>query len=230
MVKYIAILIIVLPTFSTVAAQGFAWGPKGGLSLGQQSVKGYSRDILFAYHGALYLEQLSEEDKYALFAQIGFHQRGSAIRTPAFTNINGTRIPSRTRKSVYGNAVLQLGGKQKFYMGEDTKWYFGVAIRGEYNLSVDLPNDLYTNPNLEDRTTKFVYGVTAGIGLQHMFSRLAGVILEFNVHPDFSDQIIIPAQRSIDNPNRIIPESRVRNVTYEISLGFRFLREVIYVE
>ncbi len=225
--KYIAILVLLLLPGSIISAQGFAWGPKGGLSLAQQSTRGYQRDVLFAYHGALYMESLSEEDKYALFGQIGYHQRGSAIRTPAFTNMNGNRIPARTRKSIFGNVAFQLGGKQKFDLGLWSKWYFGVALRGEYNLSVELP-DIYET--LEDQVTKFVYGVTASIGMEYMFSELVGGLIEFSVHPDFSDQIIIPAQRAINNPNQIIPENRVRNVTYEITLGFRFLRKVIYVD
>ncbi len=225
--KYIAILCI-LTLFSTpILAQGFVWGPKGGLSLAQQSTKGYQRDILTAWHGDMYIESLSEEDKYALFASIGYHQRGSAFRTQSFIGQNGSRIPARTRKSVYDNAVLQLGGKQKFYLGPWSKWYFGVALRGEYNLSVELAPEVYPS-TLEDRVTKFVYGVTANIGVEHMFTDLVGVLLEFNVMPDFSDQLIIPAQPAFGNPNRIIPENRVRNVTYEITLGFRFLRKVIY--
>jgi len=204
--------------------QGFAWGPKGGLSLGQQSEQSYQKDILLAYHGALYMESLSEEDKYALFAQIGYHQRGSALRTQRFI-VNGNIIPARTRKSTFNNIVLQLGGKQKFPLGDFSKFYFGVALRGEYNVSTDL-SLIYRNQ--EDLVTKFVYGATASVGLQRMFSELVGVIVEFNVHPDFSDQIIVPAQRSFPDQTRIIPETRIRNITYELSLGFRFLRKVIY--
>ena len=186
---------------SVVFSQGFAFGPKGGLSIGQQNFSGYQRDALFAYHGALYIESLSDENKNALFAQLGYHIRGSALRIPRHTNINGQDVPARTQKSKFGNLALYVGGKQKFDLGLDNKWYFDFALRGEYNLSIELPS-IYSN--LEDQVNKFVYGVSVGIGAEFMFSELVGALIEFNAHPDISDQITIPAQRSITNPNTTI--------------------------
>ncbi len=212
---------------SFVSAQGFAFGPKGGISLGNQNLGGYERDVLFAYHGAFYIESLTEENKNALFAQLGYHMRGSALRIPRHVNNIGQEIPSRTEKSKFGNLALYLGGKQKFDLGMDSKWFFDFAIRGEYNIMVELPT-VYRN--LEDRVNKFVYGVSAGVGTEFMFSELVGGLFEFHVHPDISEQIIIPAQQSVTNPNRIIPEKQIRNITYELTLGLRFLRKIIYID
>jgi hypothetical protein len=225
--KYIVIFIILVLNVDVSVGQGFAFGPKGGLSIGQQNFSGYQRDALFAYHGALYIESLTEENKNALFAQIGYHIRGSALRIPRYTNINGQVVQARTQKSTFENLALYLGGKQKFDLGLNSKWYFDFALRGEYNLSIELPG-IYSN--IEDQVNKFVYGVSVGIGAEFMFSELVGALVEFNAHPDISDQIVVPAQRSINNPNVILPEQRVRNVSYELTVGFRFLRKIEYID
>lgn len=225
--KYIAIFVVLVWNVSIATGQGFAFGPKGGLSIGQQNFSGYQRDALFAYHGALFIESLSEANKNALFAQLGYHVRGSAVRIPRHTNINGQDVAARTQKSEFGNLALYLGGKQKFDLGLDKKWYFDFALRGEFNLSTRLPT-IYAN--LTDQVNKFVYGVSVGIGAEFMFSELIGAIIEFNAHPDISDQITIPAQRSIFNPNTIIREQRIRNISYELTVGFRFLRKIEYID
>ena len=227
MYKYILIFTCFLTISSTVIAQGFAFGPKGGLSLGQQNLGGYERDILFAYHGAFYIESLTEENKNALFAQLGYHIRGSALRIPRHVNNNGQEIPVRTEKSEFGNIALMIGGKQKFDLGLDSKWYFDFALRGEYNITTNLP-PIYAN--LEDQVNKFVYGLSAGIGAEKMFSELVGALIEFRIHPDVSNQIYIPAQQSVTNPNRIIPDRDIRNISYELTVGFRFLRKIVYVD
>lgn len=227
MYKYIVIFVFGILCTDSLLAQGFVWGPKGGFTLAGQNFTGYQRDLLSTWHGSLFIENLTEENKYGLYAQIGYHNRGSAIRTQRFVNMNGQTVGPRSFRSEFGNIALQLGGKQKFDLGVETKWYFGVGLRGEYNVNVSIP-EIY--PNIENLTKKFVYGANAMIGIEYMFDRLAGVVVEFNVAPDFSDQIIVPAQRSVTNPNRIIPEQKIRNISYEISLGFRLVREVIYVD
>lgn len=227
MYKYILIFTVLFFGADLASGQGFVWGPKGGLSLASQNFSGFQRDLLSTWHGSLFIENLTEENKYALYAQVGYHNRGSAIRSQRFVNSNGQVVGPRTFRSEFGNIALQLGGKQKFDLGVNTQWYFGVGLRGEYNIKVELP-EIYRN--IEDLTNSFVYGVNAMVGIEYMFDRLAGVMIEFNIAPDFSDQIYIPAQQSVFNPNQILPEQRIRNITYEITVGFRLVREIIYVD
>ena len=222
--KYIAIFIIITLNASFLFGQGFVFGPKGGLSIGQQSIEQSQRDLLFAYHGALYIETLSEENKNALYGQLGYHVRGSAINIRSFINNNGQNVSARQQKFKYGNLSLQAGAKQKFNLGLDAKWYFGFGVRGEYNLHIELPT-LYENQ--ESQVNKLLYGVTASIGAEFMFSELVGGLVEFSVHPDLSDQIFLPG---VSNGNINIRSKRVRNVSFELSVGLRFLRKVIYVD
>ena len=224
---YFCLFFLLLSTVS-LSAQGFAFGPKGGLSLANQNFGGYDRETLLSYHGALYMESLSEEDKYALFAQLGFHQRGSKLKINRhFNPITGEEVASRSHASRFGNLSLMVGGKQKFDFGMDTKWYYSLGLRLEYNLTTELP---YLYETWEDRVNDLVYGASVGIGMERMFSEHVGIFVEATVSPDLSSQILIPAQPSLYDPNRVIPEKSIRNFTIELTLGMRLLRKIVYID
>jgi hypothetical protein len=213
---------------SNILAQGFAFGPKGGLTLANQNYGGYDRETLLTYHGALYIENLSEEDKYALYAQLGFHQRGSKLLINRhFNPYTGLEVPRKSYASRFGNLSLQIGGKQKFDFGIDTKWYYSLGLRLEYNLTSELP---YLYETWDDRIKSFVYGASVGIGMERMLSEHVGIFVEGTVSPDLSEQILIPAQPSLYNPNQVIPEKSIRNFSIEITLGLRLLRKIIYID
>jgi len=64
-----------------------------------------------------------------------------------------------------------------------------------------------------------------------------GMTLEFTVNPDFSNQYNQPQIDNVidPNPNSIrptftIPERQIRNLTFEVTAGFRFLRIVEYID
>lgn len=225
--KYILIFILCAVLCPLLLGQGSAFHIKGGLTIAQQNYNAYNRQALLGFHGAVSIESLSIENKNALYAQIGYHQRGSRQRLSSYVNVNGQSVPSRSFDWTFNNIGLTLGAKQKFGSTEMVKWFYGAGIRGEYTVKHHI-DVIFVS--LDDLVNKFVYGVSASVGSELMFSELVGAVIELSVHPDLSNQIYIPAQRSITNPNQIIAEKRVRNLSIELSIGLRLLRVVTYVE
>ena len=92
------IFFCLLFSFIGNAQQGsFAWGVKGGLVVGLQQWNSFQRDPLFSYQGDIYIESYDGPDANALFAQAGYHIRGSAIRSRnnvLFTNCSSDFIVS----------------------------------------------------------------------------------------------------------------------------------------
>jgi hypothetical protein len=230
----IVICIIALSSLfiSDASAQSFVFGFDGGMAMGLQSWNGFQRDPLFKYHFDGFIESWNEEDKYSLFAKAGYHVRGGAIRTRAWYDPDlMVEFPGGVTKMEFNNLVLSLGGKQKFNIGLSSKAYWLFAIRGEYTLSSDFEGYMKSYEGLEN---KFVFGVSAGGGMEFSFSRWVGAYFEVSVHPDFTKQIFIPFQDTgYTDPNGnpiVIQEQNVTNLTIEFTVGFRFLREVIYVD
>lgn len=230
-------------------AQSFYFGLKGGLTIGTQKWDNtFERDPLFRYHFAAFTESYTEDDTYNLYAQLGYNVKGSAIRTYGFTAIfpDGSEryIPPRTTPFEFRNIGLTLGGKQKFSVGEQSRVFYLLGIRGEYTVSTKLrPDGIEESDNyygiypFDEYVNKFTFGVTAGAGFQFMFSELVGATLEFTANPDFTNQYNQPEIRNVINPNPnygsnniTIPERQIKNTTFEVTLGLRFLRKVIYVD
>ena len=63
-----------------LAQGGFAFGIKGGPTIGLQQWEGFEQDPLFKYHGIAFIESISEENAFGVFAQLGYHQKGSMRR------------------------------------------------------------------------------------------------------------------------------------------------------
>jgi len=229
------IFFCLLFSFTANAQQGgFAWGVKGGLAIGLQQWNSYERDPLFRYQGDLYIETYDGPDANALFAQAGYHIRGSAIRRRngvLFTNGNVGSVPARTFE--FNNAVLSTGFKQRFDFN-DNKAYYYVGVRGEYTFDTNIGENQgffsYSDP-LVGFVRPFNYGLTGGAGLEFMFSELVGGIIELNLAPDISFQYRQPAIPSPIGTNGIpINERRIRNFSIELTVGFRFLRIVEYID
>ena len=226
-------------------AQSYAFGVKGGLTMGIQNWNGFDRDPLIAYHGIAFIESAPEGNEFALFAQAGYHVKGSAIRNRNFTNIltgNAFRAPPREFR--FNNVSLTLGGKQKFDFSGSNKVYYMFGIRGDYTVSTNLGeysvfNERYPAYSIYpfDEPTfirNFNYGMTVGGGIEIPFSELVGAILEFTVNPDFSFQYRQPEIPNVLDPytgnTRSVPEREIRNITFEVTLGFRFLNIVEYID
>lgn len=232
----------------TIYAQGAAFGIKGGLTVGMQRWdESFQREPLFRYHGIVFIESLPEDDQFLLFAQAGYHIKGSAMRTFAtYYEVGGAyqRFPGVNIPFEFRNVSLTLGGKRKYDFGIDKKVYYLLGIRGDYTLSTKLRPDFIdeNSPDvriypIEGFVRKVNYGATFGGGLEWMFSEYVGGLLEFSINPDFSLQYNQPAIPNVPNPNPnfgsstiTIPERRIRNLTFEVTLGFRFLHKVVYID
>lgn len=240
------ILIILSLSIMSVAAQaqGSAFGLKGGATVGIQRWNGLDQGALFKYHGIAYIETLDvEENLFSIFAQAGYHIKGSALRNTRFTLTNGNIFNLPAQEFQFRNVSLTIGGKKKFSVGSnpDNRAYYLLGIRGDYTLNTNLDeyseaNNVFSNFFPSDNwVRRFNYGATVGGGFEFPFSELVGGIIEFTVNPDLSRQYWQPALENVPDPynpgnNRNIGERQIYNVTLEISLGLRFLRIVEYID
>ena len=230
--------------------QGFVYGFKAGPTIGIQQWSSFTRDALFKYHGDVFIESLGEEEEdknFSLFATAGYHIRGSAIRTDAseYFDVNtGTWRPIERRRQEFrfNNLSVAVGGKNKYEFGDQLKGYYLFGLRGEYTVSTNLdqyeqegnPFSLLnypTNMGVQD----FLFGISVGGGFEFPFTENFGGVIEFVVQPDFSRQYYRPPLRNVPNPFqpgqlRNYAEEEIRNVSFELSLGLRFLRRIEYID
>ncbi len=242
MKKYLLTIISIIFFTATSQAQGYYFGVKGGATIGIQKWNNYEKDPLIAYHGIIFIETASEGNQFALFAQTGYHVKGSALRNRNFYNpISNTTVKPPTQKFEFKNISLTLGGKQKFNLGESSKMYYLFGIRGDYTIKTNF--DQYKSINTTFNTLyypddsfvkKWNYGVTVGGGFEFAFSDYISALIEFTVNPDFSRQYF---QEPIDNiydpytgQFRRLNQTEIRNTTFEISLGLIFLHRIEYVD
>ncbi len=245
------VLGILIISMTDMKAQDYAFGVKGGFTLGLQkwNTSFSSREPLYRYHGYLFIESAQEEEPWALFAQGGYNIKGSALRfrRQTFTDPNGVtrNFGGLTIPFEFRNLTLTLGAKQKFDLGlSDTKWYYSFGIRGDYTISTKLRPDGVdeTDPYaiyypFDGFVNKFNYGVSVGGGLQLPFSELIGMVIEVTVNPDFSKQYNQPRIDNVINPSpwaseptTTIGERAISNTTFELTLGFRFLHKYIIID
>lgn len=223
---------------STDIVTGFHFGPKMGLTLGTQNWDGFERRPMANYHFAMFMESLDYDYKGSLYAQLGYHSRGSGLRLQ-IGNLGGVFT---NQSFIYRNVSLGLGVKKRLAMINQSRPYYFVGIRGEYNVSNNLkevreefsigasnlfyPFEVYVN--------KITYGISFGGGFEFQGGSLVKPIIEFNFSPDLNFQYASEEVGSVINPFNGQPvnlEARnIRNVTFEISLVLRFLREVIYID
>jgi len=221
----------------TIHAQSFAWGIKGGLTTGYQKWENTPRDLLFKYHGALYIESLPAGNDFALFAQAGYHIKGSALRNLQSNLGTGGvfRLPSQ--EFLFRNASVTVGAKQKFNFRDQAKAFYAFGLRGDYTLSTNLDsfreiNSLFFPDNFFVR--RFNYGAYIGGGLEFALADLVGAVVELSVSPDFSLQYKQPSIPNVTDPftsqQITLPERRIVNVVLELTVGLRLLRIVEYLD
>lgn len=240
MIQKIGHTIIALLFIHTLGfAQGFAWGAKGGMTIGlQQWDNSFGRNALFRYHGDLYIESLTPENSSALFASIGYHIKGSSIqRLPIFNPINNSYAQLSTNYQ-FRNASLVLGVKKKYNLGAN-KAYYMFGLRGDYTINTNLDNPEFINNTWAPKNEfvrNFIGGLTIGGGVEMMFGELMGGMLELSINPDLTRQYDQPfAIENVVSPWQpgqtiTIPRQRITNTTFEISLGLRFLNKVTYID
>jgi opacity protein-like surface antigen len=216
------------------AQQGTIYAVKGGLTAGTQRWNNYNRSTLMKYHLAASIESWDIENRNALMMQLGYHVKGSALRSRRTINpITGNEIPGRRDEFQFHNISLMLGAKQKMEVFTESKLYYLIGLRGDYNLKYKINNNRTNfereiSESLKDQINKFTFGLTVGGGIEIPLSYYTGLFFELTVAPDFTNQIYIPPQRSFYNPAQLLQEQKVLNVAIELSVGMRFLHEVIY--
>lgn len=239
MKKYIFSLFTLFLFAQLSFGQSYAFGVKGGLTGGFQKWDNFERDPLFSYHGIAFIETAPEDNAFAIFAQLGYHVKGSAIRNQNFVNIQTgaiTRPP--TTKFKFNNISLTVGGKQKYDWGANNKFYYLFGFRGDYAISTNLDqyedfNSRYPIYPFDAFVRKWNYGATVGGGIELPVSDYVSAIVEFTVNPDFSRSYRQPALINIPGPdgnNRTFQEREITNTTFEITVGFRFLHEIEYID
>ncbi len=225
-------------------AQGAAYAVKGGLTLGFQKWDSQlgRRNPLTDYHIIASIEELPEDPRFTIFAQLGYHSRGTSMRTRLFTT-SGRRF-DQNFSIKFNNIALAVGAKKKLgNLGRLTPYYM-LGVRGEYTIKTNLAQfEKYNNCypiypiDKKEYIKKFNYGAIFGGGFEFPFTDLIGGLLEFSVSPDFSNQYEQPALSGIINQCNSgssqpinVPERKISNITFEITLGLRFLRKVEYID
>lgn len=238
-IKVVLTLAICLCIGASLSAQnGYHFGTKGGLSIGTQNWNGGERSPLFSYHFNGFVETLDPDLRGSLFASLGLHTRGSSLGFRGFNFNNTNRNSYRFR-----NLSLMLGAKKvldREIIG--ARPYYFAGIRGEYTISNNMreiqdnntqflnnnifPNGVPTNFIIESAfVNQWLYGISFGGGFEFFGSEFFNTALEFTVSPDLNFQYNrLPGQ--IQGTDAL----QIRNVSFEVSLVFRFLREIIYEE
>lgn len=237
------IKIVVLASFvfchlQILKGQSFWFGAKGGgamnfQSWGDGSLGGsVNRDPLFSLNGDIFVESYDEYKKGALYAQAGFHIRGSSFRFFSFNNVF-----SEQQGFQFRNVVVEVGGKKSLQNINELSPYFILGVRGEYTLSTNL--DRYVQFGqlfypINEFVRKFNYGMTAGGGFELPVSDLSNVFLEFSIQPDLSFQYEQQPLFNIIDPWTSQPVNiglrQVRNLSIEAKVGIKFLRKVEYID
>lgn len=238
-------IVLIIVVFGQIAAQSTAYvinvGPTAGLQKWDNS---FDREPLFKYHASLAIETLNNEaDKSAVFAQLGYHVKGSATRFRYFNINSGFPAGTFTEEFKFNNFSLLLGAKQKFELGKTGRsryFYFG-GIRGDYTYSTNL-DELASAQTAAlfypqvGGVQRWMFGVSVGGGLEFSISELVGGQINLSINPDLTNQYYQPQSPPLINPfdpsggSIVISERRIRNTTVELSFGIRLLRKVVYVE
>lgn len=244
MIRLFTILIFSILFFSTTTVgQGAAFGIKGGATMAFQKWDNSDRDPLIGYHFIGSVETLAEEGEFSMFAQLGYHTRGSAIRIPSFNyDDRNTGAPrsfgGSTTKYDFYNIGLSAGFKQRFAAGSGS-FYYLFGLRGEYNVKnsfsqfKDLPENIQAFFPSEVGVNDFTFGFIFGGGFEFPLSPYIDATVELTVNPDYTKQYFQPPGSAYDPYTRNIhplPERNIRNNSIELSIGFRFLRLVEYVD
>jgi Outer membrane protein beta-barrel domain len=240
-------LIFLLPI--CVKGQGYAFGVKGGLAIGSQRWNqggSYDNSLLFKYQGSIFIESAPEDPTSVMFAEAGYHVRGSAFRyrRSVGVTVSGSQveIPAYTQEFRFNNLALILGFKRRGVLNRPDAFYT-IGLRGDYTLNTTLPScqtpqtGYYFFSQCSEFVRKFNFGLSVSGGYEFKFTDLIGSFVELSVHPDITKQYFQPPVSGLNyydpyTGGRInsIPEQNIRNISFEVTLGFRFLRKIEYID
>ncbi len=242
MKRFFSFFIIVFTTVS-LYSQSFYFGLKGGPSFGYQKWENFNQKPVLTYHAAAFIESYSEDNPMnSLYAQLGFHNRGSSLRGALGYRIDGNVFRLPTRNFLFRNISLGLGAKRKQQIKDYLKSFYSFGLRAEYTAFTNLQNFAQFNqrqsyPYYPDNifVKKFTYGVQVAGGLEYAFTELMEFLFEVSINPDLSNQYEQPEIGSIIDPyhpsNTItLRRRRIKNVTIEVTFGLRFMRKVEYID
>jgi opacity protein-like surface antigen len=218
-------LIFILIGCSTMAfAQYAAHGVKGGLTIGTQKWNGQDREALFSYNAGYVYENYTSNEKFSYLLELGYHVKGSAVRTN-FYDLSGN-LRQITTRNKFGQAGLLIGAKSVL----DTKFagakvYYLIGARLEYTAT----DSIETIANLSNYINRVNYGITVGGGLEFKIADKALVCFEVQISPDFSQQIFMPPGNYIANygGNTVFvqfQEQKVINTVVEIGAVLKLQR------
>ncbi len=211
-------------------AQSNAYIFKGGSTIGlQRWDNSASRQPLFRYHGAFCYESIGSEGSKVVYAQIGYHIRGSGLQFNLINN-NGTPINRIINYGIeFHNLALDIGFKKLFHR-RTANGFYAVGMRGEYTARSVF--DIYQE--LAPFVRKWNYGISARVGAELPIKKVVHIGFELNVAPDLSRQVFVPATvRRIDPWTGQITngfEQKVVNVSLELSLYLKLIHQIIYLE
>ncbi len=235
--RYLFSIVFLLLLTNWCQAQGSAFGIKGGPSLGIQTGSGSLSGALTSYHAIAFIESLPEDDRFAIFLQGGYHNRGSSQQRRFFPGTNFNSTPSNSY--IFKNLSLSLGAKQKFDWKGDNNVYYMLGVRGDYTIGNNFDQfELFSSQTnifffpQEFFIRKFNYGMIVGGGVELNWGELWGGVVELTINPDLSAQYQQAPIPNVYNPftgnNESLPQRRFANVTVELTFGIRLLRKVEY--
>lgn len=239
-----------MATPSVLTAQGTVYGIKGGLAVGNQSFNNggtLQNGLLFKPYGDLFMESAPSDNTGVMYLQVGYHPRGHAQRYQGgvvqnFSTGQLETVSGFTQEFIFHNVGLTIGFKKRNVLGKPNA-YYALGLRAEYTVKNNLSNPNSGGGSIfslyfptSDFVKPFVYGLSLGAGYEFAFSELTGGFVEFSVHPDIGRQYFqpqIPVNfRDPFSGQQItsIPEQSIRNLSFEVTIGFRFLRKIEYID
>jgi len=245
MMRFVYVLFLIACLGRQMNAQStayvFQFGPTIGLQKWDNS---FEREPLFKYHAALSIESVdNEEDKNALFMQIGYHVKGSATRFRYFNINSGAPGGTFTEEFRFNNLSMVLGAKQKRDFGASgrARFFYGGGLRIDYTLSTNIDDLSRGNPSLSifypsvAFMNRWMVGFTISTGIEFKLKELIGGELKLSIQPDVTPQYNQPSIGNIIdpfNPGSVITisERRIRNAAVELGIGLRLLRKVEYID
>lgn len=199
---------------------GSSWGITTGLTIGIQKWNNSDRDPLFTHHYSIMWENHSGR-RSDFYFEAGYHPRGSAIVSRAFVGVNGINYPRRRYATTFHNVMLLLGVKSRYKTSENTRAYYLLGLRGEVTAGFDMGA---WQEYMKDFVKRVNFGPSAGGGFEWDLGKKKKytMFLEFRIDPDLTNQINVPPTGFYDpysGQNIQVPEQRVRNLSFEVTVG-----------
>lgn len=224
-------LLAQLPAQDEPLIGGSKFGFKVGPTMGTQ--RGALGNLpLLRYNAKLSIESGNTTGS-GLYAQLGYHVRGSNIRAQAVDQ-NGNRFVFK-QDYQFRNISLSVGAKGKVReLSEGKILYYAFGLRGEYTIKSNLP---HFDPNssivpvnygygyYDNYVRKLNWGFDISGGIEKSFSELLTGVAELTLSPDISRQY---RQLSISSTGGSAGVNEARNLSIELSVGIKFWRKVIY--